>query len=42
MLVAVFVFVRVFNRVRRNGHDQAPMLHAFEADQQVRKLRNLG
>jgi hypothetical protein len=43
MFVAVFelVLVRVFNRVRRNGHYEAPVLHAFEADEQIRKLGNL-
>ena len=41
-LVLVAVHVRVLNLVGRNGHHQAAVLHALEADQQIRKLGNLG
>jgi hypothetical protein len=44
VFVAMFmaVFMRVFDGVRGNGHHQAAMLHALEADEAIGKLGNLG
>ena len=44
MLVFVLLtgLVRVYHRVRWHGHNQSPMLHALEANQQIGKLLHLG
>ena len=40
--VLVFVLVRVFDCVLRDAHHQPSVLHAFQANQQIRELGNLG
>ena len=42
MLVDVFVAVLVFNGVRWNGHYEAAVLNAFEANEPIGELFNLG
>jgi len=44
MFVVAFLFVLVgmLNRMFRNAHHQPSVLHAFQANQQIRELGNLG